>query len=227
MDYLIYMALNLTKRTRTLKVLTLCLLIPLINACAVMSKRDCLEANWYQQGFAVGEDGELAKSKAFDKRVKACAKFDALADQAEFERGYADGVLEYCRIKNAVKLGTRGSSTALAVCPEQDNPGFASAYQAGFTLNRLRQAENQARLELERLENREQYTRQRIGEINRSINNDSSDAQKQEARRRIRHLNRDVGSLRYNREALRQRYYKAKEAAETYAELLELEYDAF
>ncbi len=190
-----------------------------------MSKSDCLDANWYRVGKDVGLDGDLDRVTAFNKRADICSKYDVVADLSAFEQGHADGLIEYCEVHNAVKHGVRGAQKALSICSEEDNPGFVAAYDAGYKLYQLRRQETQARYELERLENEEYRTQQRIRNVRSSIDSDSTEEQRRAAQRRIRSLSRNVSNIRYNIDNLRQRYYRAKQAADAYAEFLELEFE--
>lgn len=190
-----------------------------------MSKSDCLDADWERVGYDVGMDGETDRVAAYNKRSELCSKHGIDADASAFEAGYEEGIIAYCEVENAVKLGVKAKSSALSFCSEYENPGFTAAYDSGYRLYELRRQETQARTELQRLENREQRDRRLIGDLRRTANSeDSTEEQRRDAAQRIRNIRRNVHDLRYSIDYLRERYFQAKEAADVYEELLELEY---
>lgn len=200
--------------------------VTLLQGCAVMSKSDCLDADWESVGYDVGMDGEPDSKAAFIKRDELCSKHGVEADISAFEVGYEEGIIAYCQVENAVKLGIKAKSSALEFCSEYENPGFAAAYNSGYRLYELRRDEVATQNELQRLENQEYRTRRQIGDLRRTANSENStEEQRREAARRIRYISRNAYDLSRSIDYLRDRYYQAKEAAETYEELLELEYE--
>lgn len=201
-------------------------LILLLSGCAVMSKSECLEADWERVGYKVGMEGEPNSMEAFSKRQEVCSKHDVAADISAFEIGYEEGIIAYCEIENAVKLGIKAKGSALEFCSEFENPGFAAAYSAGYKLYELRRDAMAARNELQRLENQEYRSRKRISDLRRTAGAEgNSEEQRQAAARKIRYLRRDVSDLRHTIDYLRERFYRAEEAAAVYEELLEMEYE--
>jgi hypothetical protein len=192
-----------------------------------MSKRDCLEADWYRVGYEVGFDGNRELVEAYDKRVDICSEYGVQAQFAEFEAGHMEGIEKYCEPGNAVRVGARGDSNPITnnVCPEYDYPGFDAAYNAGYKLYQLRLQESQAQNEIEQLENQIYRNSRQINNLRRTLNSDQATEQQQrEAQRRIRYLYRDSRSLDYDIDRYRREYRRLKEAADTYANYLELEY---
>ena len=210
---------------RLLKIPTLLALCALLNGCAVMSKDDCVYANWHRIGYDIAMEGETDKVGQFNKRAKLCAKHGVTADLEDYEAGYAEGMLAFCEVDNAVKMGVRGKGSALQLCPEEENPGFIAAFDAGYRLHELRREEFRTKAELDRIEGAEYRIRRRINDVRRSLDDSSGEEQRREAQRRVRYLRRDLHNLRYDADAWRQRYYRAKEAADTYQQYLELEYE--
>ena len=50
------------------------LVLSQLGACAVMSKQECITADWRQVGYQVGVNGNDDISHAFNVREQACAK---------------------------------------------------------------------------------------------------------------------------------------------------------
>jgi hypothetical protein len=128
----------------------LVILVTQLGACAVMSKSECLSADW--QG--VGSDGQSDISKAFNARADACAKHGSRANWPEFKSGHAEGIEQFCQIDNALLLGVKGKSRTLdnQVCPERTYPGFAKALVDGYKLHELNAYVYDGEQELSQLE---------------------------------------------------------------------------
>ena len=216
--------MNIFPLVKSMLILTL---LGSLNGCAVMSKSDCLSADWQQVGRDVGFDGELDSSSAFNKRATICAKYGTAADQIAFQAGYEQGIDNYCEVSNAVILGTRGVRKALSgqVCPEPEYPGFTSAFNAGYKLFVLQNQVNQMRYEIDRLLDEQYRYQRRRQELRYQIQSgDLSDRERRNAefnRRQIRRDIRHVNALIYRYQA---QLVEHQTAVDTYSELLELEY---
>lgn len=196
------------------------------SACAVISKTECLGNDWHSIGYELGRQGETQPSKAFAKRAKICAKYEVRADQGEYRIGYEEGLLAYCDVDNAVKLGVRGDRKALRLCREDLHPGFSATFDSGFQLYELRSDERAARRELERMDATEQRIRQRVYQLRNLANaNDATESRRRNAIQRIGSLRHELRRINHDRRHFEERYYHAREASEAYQELLSLEYD--
>lgn len=199
----------------------------LLSGCAVMSKNDCLQADWYQVGYEVGFDGERDHVEAYNKRVDVCSEYGVSAEFSQYELGHAAGIAKFCEPNNAVRVGAKGNKNAITanVCPEYDHPGFTAAFDAGYKLHDLRRQATQARNELERMENQLYRNARQIDNLRRTLNSgEATEQQQRDAQRRIRYLYRDARNLDYEIDRYRRHYYKMEEAADAYQEYLELEY---
>jgi len=83
---------------------TILILITLnqLGACAVISKKECLNADWYQIGKNVAFNGNTDLNNAFDRRKRTCEKHGEIANWQRFQQGHSDGIVEYCQLRNAV-----------------------------------------------------------------------------------------------------------------------------
>ena len=66
------------------KTLALVVVITQLGACAVMSKQQCMDANWREVGYKVAFDGAISQVETFEKREKTCAKHGEIADYRHF-----------------------------------------------------------------------------------------------------------------------------------------------
>lgn len=195
-----------------------------VSGCAVMSKSDCVDASWYREGHGVALKGETDPAQAYQKRAKRCQQFGVIADRQQFDVGYEQGLLEYCVLSNAVKLGSKASSKSLQLCPEEENPGFASAYDAGYKLYVLRSEERKAKFELDNLARQESQARRQLADISAGVTQGSTEQQRRNANRYVSRLRRDISDILYQADHWRKRHYEAQRAADAYQELLEVEY---
>ena len=198
-----------------------------LSGCVVMTESDCLRADWRQVGYDVGFEGEQDSSSAFNKRASICAKHGASADSQAFEDGYKQGIDDYCEDINAVDLGRRGVTKAVRkqICPELDYPGFASAFNAGYKLFELQRQANEIGYQIEQLlEDQYRYQQQLWGFRQQIQSGRLNDRERRKAgyyRQQLRRNLDDISSRIYYYQS---RLSERQTAADTYAELLELEY---
>jgi hypothetical protein len=211
----------------TIKLCVMMILMLLLSGCAVMSKSDCLNANWYDVGFEVAMDGSRDVQGEFSKRANICAKHGTSVSYEDFEDGHVSGIEEYCGISNAVLLGTKGSTKAINnnVCPEIDYPGFESSYHAGYKLHVLQDRANEARYEIDRLVDQKYRYQRRRQELRHQANSrELSDQERKRAAYYSRDLRRDIQDIRSRIHHYERQMVEHQRAADAYAELLELEY---
>jgi Protein of unknown function (DUF2799) len=103
----------------------LALLLP---ACTTMTPNECKAANWYDVGLRDGLAG--AGLSTLNDRTKDCAEARVQPDTVAYLRGRDQGLLSYCRIDNAVRLGLDGKSYG-GVCPIGLDAEFRRRYNLG------------------------------------------------------------------------------------------------
>lgn len=198
-----------------------------LTACAAMSKKECLNANWQQVGYAVAMDGNINKSEAFNVRERTCAKHGASANWKQFNKGHIDGIDQYCLLDNAVQLGIDGTIRAIdqQVCPERDYPGFKEAFDTGYELHVLRNRVYRNHSTISNLESQRHHYEKEIRYINHTLDSDELTKhqrgqlrrQRRDARSSIYDIDRDIGFHR-------QRLYQHKEEADRYEVFINDEY---
>lgn len=191
-----------------------------LGACAVMSKSDCLNADWRQVGYGVGIDGKLDKTDAFNVREKACVKHGAPANWEQFKDGHADGIVEFCQLINAVELGARGAHRAIdnQVCPERDYPGFGEAFRVGYKLHTLNSRIYENNSEIVNLNNQIHRYEKQIRRINQDLSaQGSNESNLNQLKSERRNLRNRIYQLDRNAEQYRRRLYQDQSARDSYS----------
>lgn len=142
-----------------------------LGACAVISKEQCLNADWRQIGYDIGSNGNNDKQNAFEKRKRACEKHNTTADWQQFELGHSDGIIDFCQLGNAVKLGVNGASSVVNknICTERDYPGFREAFSVGYKLYVLNTAVNERDLDISQSYSQINHHKTSIQRINKKL----------------------------------------------------------
>jgi len=151
----------------------------LLTACASMSEKECLSANWTDQGYRDGRDGQPL-SRLEDHR-QACSRVGVAPDTSQYLAGREVGIGEYCTPANAVREGRLGRGYRNA-CPMQLERNFLSYHELGHQAY-------QAEQRVESL-NREMQRRQR------ELDKEKNDAKRKALRRELRRLNSRLAQAR-------------------------------
>ena len=121
-------------------------------ACATMTPNECKAANWGEVGLRDGLAG--AALPVLNDRVKDCAEAQVPVDTPRYLQGRDQGLLQYCRIENAVPLGLNGKSYD-GVCPAAMDGEFRRRFKVGRDVhvarNELRSLESRRGTGEERL----------------------------------------------------------------------------
>lgn len=115
---------------RTLTLITLS--TTLLAGCSVMSKDDCLKADWRELGRRDASQGLTVDR--FTARADACRKNDVGADQAAYAAGHADGQRAYCTSELGENDATLGKVSAPLCAPVP----VGNAYQTGYDMGLMR-----------------------------------------------------------------------------------------
>lgn len=165
-----------------------------MGGCASMSEKECLSANWQEQGYRDGRNGHPA-SRVEDHR-EACAGVGVVPDTEQYRKGRDQGVLEYCTPENAAREGRAGRSYRNA-CPAWLEGTFLTyhrlgyqAYQAQQRLDSLnRQMEQtQRNLDQEKKEDKRRELREELRSLDRRL---------YQARQELRDAERRLNSKSY------------------------------
>jgi ribosome modulation factor len=107
-----------------------------MTGCSSMSKKECINANWYQLGFQDGRAG--AASSSVQGYVQTCSKHDISINQTDYLDGHAEGIRTFCQPNNGYQIGLRGRSLP-QVCPADMQKSFSEAHAKGYTEYKIKQ----------------------------------------------------------------------------------------
>lgn len=125
---------------QTIRLLPLFLLSGLVlvlPACTTMTPNECKTANWYDVGLRDGLAGEPLSE--LNARTKSCAEAGVQANATQYLQGRNQGLLSYCRMDNAVRLGLDGKSYQ-GVCAPAIDGEFRRRYNLGHEVYSARSA---------------------------------------------------------------------------------------
>ncbi len=171
---------NHMTRARNLLSLAACLWLSLtFVGCATMTPSECQTANWSDVGLRDGLAG--AALSVLNDRVKDCAEAKVAVDTPRYLQGRDQGLVQYCRIENAVPLGLNGSSYE-GVCPVGVDGEFRRRY-------RIARDVHLARAELRNLDSR-------VGAAEDRLRSAAHDDERRRAREALRDLDFDMRRAR-------------------------------
>jgi hypothetical protein len=152
----------------------------LLSACATLDADECRAADWRQIGRSDGERGH--GTGRLDEHRKACAEHGIRPDADRYWLGRSEGLLHYCRLDNALRVGRAGQGYQ-GVCPPAVDAHFRQWHAAAYEVSRIRSAMDSVNSEIDQFERR---LRQR----------DLDDRERQRLRQTIRELDRRRDRLR-------------------------------
>ena len=77
------------------------LLTGLLSGCSGISKKDCHDSNWTQQGYRDGLSGKRPIAIAFERYIHSCSKYSLAPNKAEYEKGFSSGYEAKCQYANS------------------------------------------------------------------------------------------------------------------------------
>jgi len=212
---------------KTFKIMISLIIAGYLSGCAVMSKKECISADWQRVGYSVGANGNRAASRAFLEREKVCAKHGTVANRKAFMQGHEFGIDEFCDPYNAVKHGIDGRTSTInqKICPEQDYPGFTGNFWAGYKLHLLNQDVYEAQSYVSSLEGRRAKYRRRIRSLREaSRDSETSSSQRQSYEKQCNSLEYQVREISYDIRRKEDLVYKLQSKARRYRDYLDSEY---
>ena len=113
-----------------LKIIVSLTLLLLLTACTTISKTDCLERDWQQQGFDDGSEGVAAAQ--VESYAESCSRHDVQFDRDVYLEGHAGGIRLFCEPDSAFEKGERGYRYAMGLCPADLESFFLGEYLIGL-----------------------------------------------------------------------------------------------
>ena len=111
------------------------MLLPLLSliGCSNMtlSREDCLRGDWNALGV---QDGLAGKTKGeLNLHKEACFEYGIIPDENQYFVGRETGLLDYCKLENAVTTGLSGHLYQ-SVCPKEVDAAFRQQNLAAYNL---------------------------------------------------------------------------------------------
>ncbi len=100
---------------------------------ATLSREDCLRGDWLALGTQDGMAGKTAGE--FNLHKVACAEYAVQPDDKQYMAGREKGLIEYCKLDNAVVSGLNGELYQ-GVCPKEVDESFRKQNLAAYNLYR-------------------------------------------------------------------------------------------
>lgn len=107
----------------------------MIIGCATLTEDQCTRGNWYEIGIQDGANG-YAQRERFQKHQTACREYGVTIKPALYEKGYQEGIKQYCVPSNGFRLGKSGTFYG-NVCPPGLEAAFLRQYQIGAEVFQL------------------------------------------------------------------------------------------
>lgn len=164
----------------------------LLSACASMSEKECLSANWLDQGYRDGLAGRTAS--LLEDHREACTKVGVTPNAQQYHAGRNQGLLEYCTPANAVNEGRQGRSYR-NVCPMHLERQFLANHQRGYRAYEAQQNVDRLYRDLQRAE--------------RDLNKEKDKNKRHELRRKIRRLDNRLSRARNDLHYLERQLYRS------------------
>jgi hypothetical protein len=102
--------------------------VVLLTGCAAMSEKECLTADWRDQGMKDALSGH-ERTRLADVR-EACAKAGVVPNEALYFDGWNRGIRQFCTPDNGARWGRQGRSYSDA-CPAELGIAFSERYREG------------------------------------------------------------------------------------------------
>jgi hypothetical protein len=123
-----------------------------LSACAAMDEATCRQGYWFGAGIRDGQQGATSQTSEY---AKACSEYGVSVGLSDYQRGYQQGLLNYCTPENGYRVGRAGSSYR-NVCAPHLQADFLREYQRGYDHYRLEQDIRQQEYQLARLQRERQ-----------------------------------------------------------------------
>lgn len=108
------------------------LALAFLSGCNAVSERECLQADWYNTGFADGQKG--FPEDRVNEISKACGEYNVGIERERYLTGREAGLGNYCQLRPIFNAGIRGGRY-YGVCQDYANAGeLVEAWSLGREL---------------------------------------------------------------------------------------------
>ncbi len=114
-------------------VIALVLLLQLTVGCAVLSKKECEQVNWSQEGYNTGFNERNSEKVLGYYREHCGQEYGIHPDLRSFDEAHKRGVEALCTREGGYKYGSRGGVYA-GSCKKEKEDEFFIGYQRGQSI---------------------------------------------------------------------------------------------
>ncbi|HEX4844370.1 MAG TPA: DUF2799 domain-containing protein [Limnobacter sp.] len=169
------------------------LLQAMLSGCATMSKEECLVANWREVGFTDASQG-YTQARIAEHR-SACAEAKVTVNLEEYNKGFEQGLKNYCTASTGFDLGARGAAYP-DQCAEKTYPKVRAGFREGQAVYAVQRERNEVERELQdKREQSKALTEQITVNRNRADNKTLSSAERSKAEKTVSALQRTAADL--------------------------------
>lgn len=101
----------------------------LLTGCATLSEDACRTGDWYGLGYRDGSAGR--ERSRLTRHQEACAEYAIQVDPSLYDKGYADGLGDYCTPNNGYRHGEQAWDYE-GICPAALEHDYLEGYLAGL-----------------------------------------------------------------------------------------------
>lgn len=112
-------------------------LVGALAGCAAMDADECRTANWANLGYADSSRGKDS-SKGRD-RAEACSEHGYRMDTQAYQRGWNEGLKEFCTAIGGQRFGDQGGNYQPGYCPPGPESAFLGTYMPAYKSYQYRQ----------------------------------------------------------------------------------------
>jgi hypothetical protein len=156
---------NLTKNIKLL--LASGFALSLIVGCSGMSKKECTQTNWKEQGVKDGTKGIAAENIL--KTEKLCAGKGTDFPISEYKDGWMEGIAAYCSPENGFNMAKEGKSLNVTNCPIEYRPAFEQNIKLGQEFAGVESKIKDLKKQRESMKDESQDVKQKISEIEKEL----------------------------------------------------------
>ena len=138
---------------RILKMVVLWITLLSVGACTSLSKDDCAQMNWSQQGLEDGKRGLPAN--LIGDHAATCSKHGFTADQVAWTSNYKEGLKSFCTEAQGYQLGSLGGFNP-QTCPTSLEADFLRGFRKGQAEYEAEESRRKEQEEIQRKESSKQ-----------------------------------------------------------------------
>lgn len=141
--------------------------LSLIAGCSGISKRDCNQTNWKEQGVNDGKNGLAAENIL--KTEKMCAGKGTDFPITEYKEGWMEGIAVYCSAENGFNSAKEGKTLNVNNCPIEFRPVVEQNIKLGKEFAGVESKIKDLKKQRESMKDESQDVKEKISEIEKEL----------------------------------------------------------